>query len=45
MNHKLKHNVILNSWHEVHTKKMSIIWLIANKNLGMIQNPVQMVKK
>ena len=43
-NHKRKHNLSLNSWYEVNTKKLSILWLITSKNRGIIQNPVRMVK-
>ena len=42
--HKQEHNVSLNSWHEGNIKNLSILWLISNKNHGIIQNPVRMVK-
>ena len=44
-NHKQKHNVSLKFWNEVNTKNWSILWLITNKNIGMIQKPVRTVKE
>ena len=43
--YKWKKNVSLNLWHELNTKKLSILWLITNKNHGIIQNPVRIIQK
>ena len=42
--HKRKHNVSINPWHELNTKKLEYV-MVDLKNRGMIQNPVRMVKK
>ena len=44
-NHKQKHNASLKLWHGLNTKNLSIFWLITNKNRGMVQKPVGVVKK
>ena len=43
--HKPKYNVSINSWNELNTKILSILWLITNKNCGIIQNLVSIIKK
>ena len=40
-NHRRKHKVSLTSWHEVNTKKKNVLWLITNKNVGIIKNPLR----